>query len=493
MNRQVRRVAAVLLMFFLVLFAAPLYWQVLAADRVSGDPRNARLIIKEYSIERGEMVLADGGTPVARSVPSKSGDALKFQREYPFGDRYGMITGYDSLVYGRSLAESEFNSFLLGKAPEQFAQNFIDLVTARPNPGGTLVLTLNRKAQEAAEQQLGNRKGAVVALDPATGAVLAMTTFPRYDPNALTSHDTTTVIKNWNQLVKDPNQPLLNRAAGGLYPPGSTFKVITTAAALENGHQPNEQRPNEQTYTPPQTTKAIQNFGGENCAPGQATLSMADALRISCNTFYAHLGVDLGAGKLVGEAEKFGLDSPSPFQLPGAAESSIPTNLDPPATAQSAIGQRDVRVSPLQMAQVAATIANGGRRMAPYVVSRVVDSEDASKVIKRFDPQPVGQVIPSGVADQLKAMMGLVVSSGTGTSAQIPGLTVSGKTGTAQHGTGVAPHAWFIGFTSQGSKSIAVAVVVEDGGNLGSEATGGAVAAPIAKKVMEAYLGINGG
>jgi peptidoglycan glycosyltransferase len=490
MNRQVRRVSAVLLVFFLVLFATPLYWQVLAADRVSGDPRNARLIIKEYSVQRGEMVLPDGKV-VAQSVPSKSGDTLKYQREYPFGDRYGMITGYYSLVFGRSLAESQFNSFLLGKAPEQFAQNFIDLVTARPNPGGTLVLTLNRNAQEAAERALNNHKGAVVALDPSTGAVLAMTTFPRYDPNALTGHDTATVQKNWNQYVKDPNDPLLNRAAGGLYPPGSTFKVITAAAALENGHRPDEQRPNEQTYTPPQTTRAIQNFGGENCAPGAPTLSMVQALTISCNTFFAHLGVDLGATKLVDEARKFGLDSPSPFQLPGAAQSQIPTSLDAPATAQSAIGQRDVQVTPLQMAQVAATIANGGRRMAPYVVNRVVDSEDASKVIKRFDPQSLGQVIPSGVADQLKAMMGQVVTSGTGRNAQIPGLTVFGKTGTAQHGTGAPPHAWFIGATSQGSKSIAVAVVVEDGGSLGSEATGGHVAAPIAKAVMEAYLGVN--
>jgi peptidoglycan glycosyltransferase len=489
MNRQVRRVAAVLLVFFLALFAAPLYWQVLAAERISNDPRNARLIIKEYATQRGAMVLPNGKV-VAESVPSKPGDTLKYQREYPFHDRYGMITGYDSLVYGRTLAESAFNSFLLGKAPEQFAQNFIDLVTARPTPGGTLVLTLDQKAQEAAEQALGDRKGAVVALDPATGAVLAMTTFPRYDPNLLVGHDTATVMRNWNRLIKDPNQPLLNRAAGGLYPPGSTFKVITAAAALENGHQPDEQRANELTYTPPQTTRAIQNFGGENCAPGAATLTMTQALTISCNTFFAHLGVDLGAAKLVDEARKFGLNSPSPFQLPGAAESSIPAGLDPPATAQSAIGQRDVRVSPLQMAQVAATIANGGQRMAPYVVSRVVDAEDASKVIKRFDPRPLGQAIPAGVADQLKQMMGLVVAQGTGTRAQIPGLTVYGKTGTAQHGGNEPPHAWFIGFTSQGNRSIAVAVVVEDGGNLGSEATGGAVAAPIARAVMEAYLGV---
>jgi peptidoglycan glycosyltransferase len=486
MNAQIRRVAVVVMAGFMLLLAAPFYWQVLAANRLNNDPRNGRVLVKEYSIERGQMVLPDGA-PVARS--KSTDDALKYERVYPQGRRYGMITGFDSLIFGRSLAEAEFNSFLLGEAPEQFAQNLSDLLTARPNPGGTLVLTLDPVTQRAAEEALGRRKGAVVALDPATGKVLAMTTYPRYDPNDLSSHDTKKVRKAWDELNKDPGKPLLNRAAGELYPPGSTFKVITAAAALENGMSPDTTRRNEHTYTPPQTRRAIQNFGGEQCFGGKDPLSLAEALEVSCNTYFAHLGVDLGTSKLVDEAEKFGLNADSPFQLPGAAKSEIPKDLDKPSLAQSAIGQRDVRISPLQMAQVIATVANGGRRMAPYVVDRVL-SPDGTKTVKRFEPQSLGQAIPSNVAAQLKGMLDLVVNGpeGTGSAARIPGLDVFGKTGTAQHGTGEPPHAWFVGATSKGGKSIAVAAIVEDGGELGSEATGGRVSAPIVKAVMRAYL-----
>jgi len=485
MNRQVRRVAAVILVAFLALLAAPLYWQVLAADRLANDPRNTRVLIKEYGVERGKMVLADGRTVVAESVRTRDRqDPLEYVRRYPEGQRYGMVTGFYSLVYGRTLAEQEFNSYLLGRAPEQFAQNVTDLLTARSTPGGTLMLTIDPAAQQAAEAALGQRKGAVVALDPKTGAVLAMTTFPRYDPNALSSHNPEQIRRNWERLIDDPNDPLLNRATGGLYPPGSTFKVVTAAAALEDGVSLNDQLPSPTVFDVPQTSADIRNFGGSSCGAG--TLTLPQALRISCNTTFAALGVKVGDTKLADEAEKFGLNQDSPYQVPPAAESSIPTEQDVPATAQSAIGQRDVRVSPLQMASIAATVANGGRRMAPFVVSRVVS--DKGDEVRRFEGEDLGQAIPAQVANDLKDMMRLVVEQGTGTAAQIPGLQVAGKTGTAQHAQGKAPHAWFIGFTEQNDRAIAVAVVVEEGGDLGSEATGGRVAAPIAKQVMEAYL-----
>jgi peptidoglycan glycosyltransferase len=483
MNRQIRRVAVVVLVAFLALLAAPLYWQVLAAPRLANDSRNTRVLIKEYSIERGAIVLADR-TEVARSVRSKQrGDPLEFVRQYPNGERYGMVTGFYSLVYGRTLAEQEFNSFLLGRAPEQFGQNVTDLLTARETPGGTLVLTLDKATQEAAEQALGGSKGAVVALDPRTGAVLAMTTFPRYDPNLLSSHNPEAIRRNWERLVKDEDGPLLNRAAGALYPPGSTFKVVTAAAALENGVTMSEELPSPTVLDVPQTSADIRNFGGSSCGSGQLTLT--EALEISCNTTFAGLGIRLGSQKLAAEAGKFGFNEPSPYELP-AATSVIPERQDVPATAQSAIGQRDVRVSPLQMASVAATIANGGRRMAPFVGQEVVS--DKGKVIKRFEGEDLGQAIPERVAGDLTDMMRQVVESGTGTAAQIPDLQVAGKTGTAQHAQGRPPHAWFIGFTSSGDRAIAVAVVVENGGSLGSEATGGHVAAPIARRVMEAYL-----
>jgi peptidoglycan glycosyltransferase len=483
MNRQIRRVAVVVLVAFLALLAAPLYWQVLAAPRLANDSRNTRVLIKEYSIERGPIVLADK-TPVAISSRSRQkGDPLEFVRQYPEGERYGMVTGFYSLVYGRTLAEQEFNSFLLGRAPEQFGQNVTDLLTARETPGGTLVLTLDRATQEAAERALGGSKGAVVALDPRTGAVLAMTTFPRYDPNQLSSHNPEAIRRNWERLVKDEDGPLLNRAAGGLYPPGSTFKVVTAAAALENGVTMTQELPSPTVLDVPQTSADIKNFGGSSC--GNGSLTLTEALVISCNTTFAGLGIKLGSEKLAAEAEKFGFNEPSPYELP-AATSVIPRHQDVPATAQSAIGQRDVRVSPLQMASVAATIANGGRRMAPFVAREVVS--DKGKVVKRFEGEDLGQAIPERVAGDLQDMMLQVVERGTGTAAHIPGRQVAGKTGTAQHAQGRPPHAWFIGFTSAGDRAIAVAVVVENGGSLGSEATGGHVAAPIAKAVMETYL-----
>jgi penicillin-binding protein A len=314
-----------------------------------------------------------------------------------------------------------------------------------------------------------------------------MTTFPRYDPNALSSHDPEEIRRNWERLVDDPNAPLLNRAAGALYPPGSTFKVVTAAAALENGVSMNQELPSPPVYDVPQTSADIRNFGGSTCGDGSLTLT--EALEISCNTTFAALGVKLGSEKLAAEAEKFGFNKPSPYQLP-AATSVIPPEQDVPATAQSAIGQRDVRVSPLQMATVAATIANGGQRMGPFVARQVVS--DKGSVVKRFEGEDFGQVIPERVAGDLRDMMRQVVESGTGTAAQIPGLEVAGKTGTAQHARGKDPHAWFIGFTGSGDRQIAVAVVVEEGGDVGSEITGGRTAAPIAKAVMETYMGGGG-
>jgi peptidoglycan glycosyltransferase len=487
MNTQIRRFGLVMLAVFVLLLANLLYYQVIRADALANDNRNARTIIKEYSIERGRMIAGSGDEQVVVAESVATDDALRYLRRYPEGRAYSFVTGFYSFVFGRHLAEASFNDFLIGQAPEQFAQNLEQLLTAEARPGGTLQLTIDPRVQAAAIAGLGERKGAVVALEPSTGAVLALTSFPRYDPNPLSGHDSARIRQAWERLERDPDQPRLNRAASQLYPPGSTFKVITAAAALEDGISPEEPLENADSYTPPLTRAGvIRNFGGSSCKGGKPQITLTESLEVSCNTVFARLGNRLGAGKLVGMAEKFGFNAEMPYQLE-AATSQIPADLDPPAEAQSAIGQRDVRASPLQMASIAATIANGGRRMAPRVVDSVKAADNS--LVKRFPPKEVDQAISPQVAGQLQDMMVNVVDNGTGSNAQIPGIRVGGKTGTAQRGEGQNPHAWFIGFASSGDRQIAVAVIIEAGGDLGSEATGGQLSAPIARNVIQAYLG----
>jgi peptidoglycan glycosyltransferase len=486
MNRQIRRFSGVMLAVFALLLGNLFYWQVVRAEGLADDQRNTRTLINEYSIERGRMLVGppENEVVVAQSVPTD--DTLKFLRRYPLGRQYGFVTGFYSLVYGRALAERTFNEYLLGSAPEQFADNLTQLLTAEDRPGGTLQLTLDPASQAAAIEGLGQNKGSVVALDTKTGAVLALTSFPRYDPNELSSHDTAKVRAAWARLNKDEDKPLLNRSTDELYPPGSTFKVITSAAAIEDlGLNEDSPLQNATTYTPPQTRVPIPNFGGGTCKGGKQPITLKEALEVSCNTVFARLGNQLGAQRLSQMAENFGFNQPSPYQLP-SVESRIPTEMDKPAEAQSAIGQRDVRVTPLQMASVAATIANDGKRMAPYVVDKV-RSEDGG-LVRTFRPREMNQAIEPDTARQLQDMMVNVVENGTGTAAQIDGIRVGGKSGTAQRGAGQDPHAWFIAFGSSGDRSIAVAVIIEAGGSLGSEITGGRASAPIARAVINAYL-----
>lgn len=483
MNRQIRRLAAVLLCAFVLLLGNLGYWQFVRAEELSDDQRNRRTVIAEYATERGRILVGD--EVIARSV--ETGGDLAYLREYPQGPRYAHLTGFYSLNFGRSLLEQELNDYLVGRAPEQFADNLLQLVTANDRPGGSLLLTVDPAVQAAAEESLAGRKGAVAALDPATGQVLALVSFPSYDPSEVSTHDFNANQAAWEQLNADADKPMSNRAASELYPPGSVFKVVTAAAALElGGLTPDSGLENATEYTPPQTSVSIPNFGGGTCLGNKQPITLAESLQVSCNTTFARLGNELGADGLVEMAERFGLNADSPYQL-RAATSSIPTELDAPAEAQSAIGQRDVRVSPLQMASIAATIANDGVRMAPYVVDRVVS--DDGGLVRTFSPEEVGQAVSPQTASDLRDMMIQVVEEGTATRAQLPGVTIGGKTGTAQHAEGAAPHAWFIAFGESSDREIAVAVVVEEGGDLGNEATGGQVSAPIAADVISAYLG----
>ena len=480
MNGPIRRVAAVVVLLFASLLISTTWIQVVDASSLAKEPTNTRTLYKEFGRDRGALLV--GGAAVAESKPSN--DAYKYIRTYPGGATYAPLTGYYSVVYGSGGLESTENDFLAGTSDRLFYRNISDLLTGEQPQGAQVRLTINAKAQQAAYKGLGNQRGAVVALDPKTGDVLAMVSRPSYDPDQLASHDRTDVVKAWKKLNADDDKPLENRATSHLYPPGSTFKLITSAAALSNGYTPDSVVDGPATLDLPQTTANLDNDDDQPCGPGGKT-TLTHALEISCNTAYAGLGMKLGEQTMLEQAQKFGFGQDLTIPLK-VATSKFPTETNQPQLAQSSIGQFDVQATPLQIAMVAAGIANDGVVMRPNIIRRVQTAQ--LKTIEDRKPEELSEAVTPQVAEELTQMMEAVVQSGTGTRAQIPGVTVAGKTGTAQHGEGAAPHAWFTAFAPAEDPQVAVAVVVEDGGKLGNEAFGGTVAAPIAKAVMEAVI-----
>jgi peptidoglycan glycosyltransferase len=422
------------------------------------------------------------GVTIASSTPTS--DSLKYLRTYSAGPLYAPVTGYYSIRYDKTGIEAAENSILAGTDDRLFVRQLTNLITGRTPQGGSVLLTIDPVLQKAAYQGLAGRNGAVVAIDPSTGAILALVTSPSYDPNVLSSHNTDQIEQAWKKLVADPANPMLDRALSQTYPPGSTFKLVTAAAALSSGqYNPQSEIPAPNVLPYPNSTKSLKNYAGESCGNGKTT-TLIDALTISCNTAFGALGDALGQGALRKQADAFGFDSP--FSVPmKSAVSVFPTNLDDAQTIQSAIGQYDVRATPLQMAVIAATIANGGTLMKPYLVKQLVGPDLA--VIDTTKPTVVRQAVSAQVAAQLTQMMESVVDHGTGTTARIPGVKVAGKTGTAENAEGKPPHAWFVSFAPADQPKIAVAVVVENGGGV-NDATGAKVAAPIAKAVMAAAL-----
>jgi peptidoglycan glycosyltransferase len=483
MNTPLRRLAAVTVVMFVILVGGVSWVQFGQANALNNDPRNVRTLYREYGKPRGPIVVA--GQPIASSTPSK--DAFGYQRSYTDGPMYSSVTGFYSVVNGASGLEYSENSVLTGNADSLFLTRLQDLITGKQPQGSSVELTINPAAQKAAWDALGNQKGAVVAIDPKTGAILALVSKPGYDPNTLASHDTPAAGAAYQGLLKAAGNPLLNTAISETYPPGSTFKLVTAAAALESGgYAPTTTIPSPTVLPLPQTTATITNFGGESCGNGTST-TLADALRISCNTAFAQLGMTLGANAIAAQAQKFGFGDGGLTIPMGVAKSVFPTGLNAPQTAQSAMGQFSVAVTPLQMAMVSAAIANGGTLMTPYLVQTVRTSN--LDVISQATPSVLSTAVSPATASALRDMMIGVVTNGTGTAAQIPGVQVAGKTGTAQTSDQTPPHAWFTAFAPADAPRVAVAVIVEHGGNLGNEATGGQVAAPIAKAVIQAVLG----
>jgi peptidoglycan glycosyltransferase len=479
-NKPLRRLSiAVLVMFGLLLLNAN-YLQVVRAESLHNNSNNPRLILEEYSRQRGPIVV--GGKQIARSV--ETNNRLKYKRTYAQGKLYAPATGFYSLVYGASGIEAAENSILSGTDDSLFVRRVIDLLTREPPQGGSVSLTLNARAQKAAYDGLNGRKGAVAAIDPSTGAILALVSSPSYDPNLLASHDAAAVRRSYKRLSENPNKPMLNRALRETYTPGSTFKVVTAAAALENGMTKDTKVFNGPQLDLPQTTSNLPNENGRPCNPGgEATLQ--DALAFSCNASFGKVGLDLGAAALAAQARKFGFGEA--FTIPmRSAVSRFPQNLNPPQTAQSAIGQFSVQATPLQMAMVAAATANTGRVMSPYLVQELRAPDLSPLDITK--PKELGQAMSPQSAQQLTDMMVNVVENGTGTNGQIPGIRVAGKTGTAQQGGGRRPHAWFISFAPAENPKVAVAVVIENGGEA-AEISGNQLAAPIARDVMRAVLG----
>ena len=482
MNRPLRRLAGVVALLFVALFASTTHIQFVAAEELKSKPGNSRQLYAELGRDRGPILV--GGEPVAVGQPVD--DAYKFLRTYPDGPAYAHLTGYYSIRYGTAGMERAMNDVLAGTADRLFYRRISEYLTGAEPKGASVELTVDRAAQEAAAQALGERRGAVVALDPATGDVLALVSSPSYDPNRLAGHDAAQVAAAWEELTADPAKPTRDRGISDLYPPGSTFKVVTAAAALSSGdYDPGTLLPGPAELDLPQTTAVMRNHDGRACGANDQ-VSLTDALRISCNTAFASLAMTLGEDALREQAQRFGFGEELSIPL-GVATSVVPEGMSAPNLAQAGIGQWDVKVTPLQMAMVSAAVANDGVVMEPNLV-RAVRSADSSEVIDEPSPQELGRAVDSDVAQELATMMRTVVASGTGTRAQVDGADVGGKTGTAQHGEGEPPHAWFTCFASQGERRIAVAVVIEDGGGQGDSASGGAVAAPVARQVVEAWL-----
>lgn len=484
MDRSIRRLGAFLMLLFCALFVQLNYIQVFRAKDLNTNPDNTRPVDQAFSRPRGTISTADG-VVLARSVSSD--DRFQFQREYPGRELYAALTGYFNYSFGATGLENAYNAELSGRTARQQVRSVGDLFSETDRTGN-LKLTVRSDVQQAARVALGQQKGSVVAIDPTTGGVLALWSFPSFDPNLLATHDFDTGNKAKALLELANGKPLLPKAYREIYPPGSTFKVVTGSTGVQSGKitptQPSYPRLSRLDL--PQTTASLPNFGGETCGG-----TLFDIMAASCNTSFGQMGLDLGGPTMISGAQAFGFNQRPPFDL-GAAKSTFPTDDFKdrlPTLAQAAIGQNGVAATPLQMALVAAGVANDGVILEPHVVDEVRDGQ--GDVVKRIEATQWKSAVSPQTADVMRQAMRQVVARGTATRLQIPGLDVGAKTGTAQFGPAkpLRSHAWIIAWAGPPGKkpTVAVAVIVEGEDGL-SEQTGGRVAAPIARLVIEAAM-----
>ncbi|MFI2778701.1 peptidoglycan D,D-transpeptidase FtsI family protein [Streptomyces sp. ALB3] len=484
MTRYIRRAAGFCLLLLLALLANAARVQLFEADGLSTNPANRRTTIDRYGQPRGDILVGD--EPVTGS--KDTGQQLAYERTYRHGPLYAPVTGYASQTYGTTMLENAEDAILSGTDPLLAPLPLWGDITRGRQPGGDVVTTLRAPVQRAAYEGLDGRRGAVAALDPGTGRILALVSSPSYDPGLL-SGTGSAVTDAWERLNRARSRPMLNRAIRQTYPPGSAFKIVTAAAALDAGvvTDPDAATDTPSPYVLPGTSTTLPDE-----ARGCEKASLAEAIRVSCNTVMAHLGVEVGLEGMLDAVGRFGFND-NDLKIPSrVARSNFDADMSDDQLAQSSIGQFDTTATPLQMAMVASAVANDGELRHPHLVDRVTTDDGAP--VREQDADSYREVMEPATARQLRRMMTDVVESGTGGNAAIDGVTVGGKTGTAQHGVDNSgtPYAWFIAWAQApdtGRPAVAVAVVVEDASADRADVSGGGDAAPIARAVMEAALG----
>lgn len=486
MNQPMRRLAAALFVAFALLILDVTYLQVVAGPRYRDDDRNPRVVASRTGKERGLILTADQQI-LAQSIADPD-NPQRFSRSYPEGELYAHLVGFSSLNFGDDGLELVFADDLRSKRDLTVSDLLSALLGGDLRPK-SIQLTIDHGLQQIAYSALGTQRGSVVAIRPDTGEVLAMVSRPSFDPNLFLGNE---AIAAREGLLADPDEPLANRSTNRTYPPGSVFKVVVAAAGIESGTAgPDTLFPDPLALELPGTIEVIRNYDRQVCAGGDQ-VNLQTAFRRSCNTVFGALGLQLGAETLALQAEAFGFNQDIPFEIP-VINSVFPAPSefanDLPALAQSAIGQRDVRATPLEMALVASAIANDGIAMEPFLVSSVFDVD--GEVLSATEPELLQRAVSPSTASIISDLMERVVASGTGTRATVPNVRVAGKTGTAETGVG-PPHVWFIGFAPVEQPTIALAVLVESGGEAGENATGGSVAAPIAQKILAYWVQTNG-
>ncbi|HEX5089743.1 MAG TPA: penicillin-binding protein 2 [Nocardioides sp.] len=491
MNKPIRTISIFCLLLFLALMINATWLQYWKSDAYDRDPRNRRVIEAAYARDRGAILV--GQEPVAKSVPSD--DKYDYLRTYPEPFKYAHVTGYFSF-YDQTGIERYQNDVLSGDDDLLFVNKLVDLLSNKSGKGGNVQLTVDADAQTAAFDALNRLQdstgapvqASVVALQPSTGRILAMASLPSFDPNKLASHDFAQVKKDYDALQGDDSEPLLNRAIQMTLPPGSTFKLVTASAAIESGkYDADSEVPGGPTYQLPQTTGSSGEIDNEGRDCGSDKIPFSQAMENSCNTTFAQLGVELGADALQKQAEAYGFNEHYLDDTGPQAISNFPDDANEPQAGQSAIGQYEVRATPLQMAMVAAGIANQGVVMKPYIVDSIQSPE--LETLRQTEPEELHQATSSATADQVTQLMVDTVNSGTAAPGAIPGVQVAGKTGTAQSGIpSVPPYAWYVSFAPAQDPEVAVAVVIQKANINRGEIAGGTYGGPIAKAVMEAVI-----